>query len=62
MCLPQRLAAVAQRFSDMHAADGLGAVEIGERARDPQGPVEAARRQVQRIRRLAQQRDGAPRI
>jgi hypothetical protein len=57
MCLPQRLAAVAQRFGDMHAADPLGAVEIGERARDPQRPMEATRRQVQRLRRLAQQGD-----
>ena len=55
--LPQRLAAVSQRFGDMHAADALGAVEIGECARHPQRPVEAARRQVQRLRRLAQQRD-----
>ena len=34
LALPQRLAAIAQRLGDVHAADALGAVEIGERARD----------------------------
>jgi hypothetical protein len=39
----------------MHAADLLGAVEIGERARDPEHPVIAARREMHGIGGVAQQ-------
>ncbi len=40
----------------MHAADLLGAVEIGERAGDPQHAVITARRQVHGVCGVAQQR------
>jgi hypothetical protein len=38
----------------MHAADLVGAVEIGERARHPQHAMIAARRQPQGVGRVAQ--------
>jgi len=40
----------------MHASDFVGAVEIGERARDAQHAMVAARRKAHRVRRFAQQR------
>ena len=41
----------------MHAADFLGAVEIGQRARDAQHAMITARRQAHGIGRIAQQRE-----
>ena len=41
----------------MHAADLLGAVEIGERARHPQHPMIAARGQPHGVGGVAQQRE-----
>ena len=40
----------------MHAADFVGAVEIGERARHPQHPVITARRQPHGVGGIAQER------
>src|SRR5262245_42286377 len=48
------LLAVAQGLDDVKAADALLAVEIGERARDAQDTMIAARRQHHRIRGLMQ--------
>ena len=39
LCGARGRAAIAQRLGDMQAAHRLGAVEIGQRARDPQGAV-----------------------
>ena len=41
----------------MHAADLVGAVEVGERARHPQHPVVAARRQPHGVGGVAQERE-----
>jgi hypothetical protein len=53
---PQRLAAIAQSFGDMDAADLLGAIEIGERAGDAKRAVIAACAERESIGRIAQQR------
>ena len=55
--LPQRFAAIAQRFGHMLAADLIDAVEVGKRSRHAQHAMETAGGQVQRFRRLAQQSD-----
>ncbi len=47
---------VGQGLGEMHAADLVGAVEIGERACHPQHPVIAARREMHRIGGVAQER------
>ena len=51
--------AIRQRLGEMHAADFVGAVEIGERARDPQHAMIAARREPHRVGGFAQQREAA---
>ena len=51
---------VGQRLGEMHAADLLGAVEIGERARDAQHAMIAARREPHRVGGIADQRKPAP--
>ena len=50
---------VGQRFRQMNARHFVGAVEIRQRAGDPQHPVIAARRKLHRIGGLAQQREPA---
>lgn len=52
--LAQRFAAIAQGLGDVKAADAFLPVEIGQRAGNAQGAVEAARRQRQRLGRLPQ--------
>src|SRR6266704_3096392 len=52
--------AVGQRLGEMHAADLVGAVEIGERARHPQHAMIAARREPHGIGSVAQERKSGP--
>ena len=51
--------AIGQSLRQMHAADFVGAVEIGERARNAQHAMIAARREPHRIGGFAQQRKSA---
>src|SRR5215510_16146019 len=48
--------AIGQRLGEVHAADLLRVVEVGERARDPQHAVIAARGQPHGVGGVAQQR------
>ena len=48
--------AVGERLGEMHPADLVGAIEIGERARDPQHAMIAARRQPHGVGGIPQQR------
>ena len=48
--------AVGQRFGEVHAADFVCAIEIGERARHAQHAMIAARGKPHRVGRFAQQR------
>ena len=50
--MPEQNAAVAQGLGDVDAAHAFRAVEVGERARDAQHPMIAARRQPQALGRL----------
>ena len=51
---PWRDAAVGERFCDVYPRHAVRAVEIGERARDAQHPVIAARRELEAVDRLGQ--------
>ena len=47
---------VGQRLGEVHAADFVGAVEVGERARHPQHPMVAAGGKPHGVGGFAQQR------
>ena len=50
-------AAIAERFGDVDAGNGVRGVEIGEGAGDAEHAMETARRELQLFRCLAQQGD-----
>ncbi len=55
--LPDRLtadAAVLQGLRQMPQQDGVGAVEVGQGARDAQNPVVASERETEAVDRLPQ--------